>query len=192
MTTKILLAGLLGGVAMFVWMFVAHMVLPLGMVGMREIPNEQAVLAPMRAAIGETSGMYLFPGMGVGPNPTREQQQAAMSTYGEKLAQNPSGLLIYHPPGEKPITPGQLITEFLQEVIESLVVAFLLAQTRLGGFAAKVGFVLLIGIVAAITTNGSYWNWFGFPASYTLASITSQVVGYLCAGLVIAYFVKPR
>jgi len=27
--------------------------------------------------------------------------------------------------------------------------------------------VLVTGILAAITTNLSYWNWYGFPGAYT-------------------------
>ena len=41
---KILLAGVLGGIVMFVWTSIAHMALPLGEAGINEIPNESAVL----------------------------------------------------------------------------------------------------------------------------------------------------
>jgi len=182
MSTKVLLAGLLGGLGMFVWMAVAHIVLPLGQAGIREIPNEQAVLSQMQATIGTASGLYFFPGM---------DRSASMDKYAEKLAQNPSGILIYHPPGRQSMTGGQLFTEFVLEVIEALLAALLLAQTRIGGFGGKVGFVAVTGILASIATNGSYWNWYGFPGTYTLANMTSQFVGFVVAGLVIAYFVKP-
>ena len=55
----------------------------------------------------------------------------AMQQYEQKLAANPSGILIYHPPGAKALTPGQLVTEFLTEVAEALLLASLLAQTSL-------------------------------------------------------------
>ncbi len=42
---KILLAGILGAVAMFIWTAIAHMALPLGEAGIGEIPNESAVLS---------------------------------------------------------------------------------------------------------------------------------------------------
>ena len=75
---KILLAGLLGAVAMFIWTSIAHMALPLGEAGISEIPNEQAVLAVMQSNIGEKSGLYFFPGLGVGPNATRQEKNEAM------------------------------------------------------------------------------------------------------------------
>jgi len=190
MTKRILLAGILGGIAMFLWSSVAHVILPLGHAGIEEIPNEASVLSAMYASLGEKSGMYLFPGMELGAHPTREQEHAAMQHYGEKLAGNPSGLLIYHPPGAKALTPGQLAAEFLTELAEALIVVFLLAQTRLTSFGSRVGFVTLVGILAAITTNISYWNWYGFPASYTAAYMTIEVVGYLVIGIVAALVMR--
>jgi hypothetical protein len=192
MAKRILLAGVLGGIAMFLWSSVAHLVLPLAETGVQEIPNEPAVLGPMNSQLGASSGLYVFPGMGLGPEATRQQKSAAMQQYEQKLASNPSGLLIYHPPGAKALTPGQLGTEFLTEFLEALLVAFLLAQTRIPSFASRVGFVTLAGVMAAITTNIPYWNWYGFPANYTAAYMTMEIVGYLVAGLVIAAVVKTQ
>src|ERR1041385_9328977 len=96
---KILLAGVLGGILMFIWTSIAHMLLPLGEAGIGEIPNESAVLNPMINNIGNKTGLYIFPGFGFGPNPTREQRNQAMKDMDEKLANNPSGILMYHPPG---------------------------------------------------------------------------------------------
>lgn len=191
MMKRVLLAGVLGGIAMFVWSSIAHIALPLGRTGIREIPNEQAVLSGMQAQMGATSGFYAFPGMGLGPNPTRQEENAAMQQYEQKLAANPSGILIYHPPGAKALTPGQLITEFLTEVAEALLLAWLLAQTTLATLAARMGFVTLAALMAAITTNLPYWNWYGFPASYTTAYMFIEFVDYMVAGLVVAIILKP-
>lgn len=190
MTKRILLAGILGGIAMFLWSSIAHIVLPLGMTGIKEIPNEQGVISSLQTQLGGTSGFYIFPGMGLGPSPTREQQNAAMKEYEQKLAANPSGMLIYHPPGAKALTPGQLVTEFLTEFVEVLLVAFLLAQTNLASFASRLGFVTVAGIMAAVTTNIPYWNWYGFPSNYTAAYMMIEIVGYIVAGLVVATVIK--
>ena len=69
-TTRIFLAGVLGAVAMFVWTFVAHELLPLGEAGISEIPNEDEVLAAMKSNIGKKPGLYFFPGLGLGPYAT--------------------------------------------------------------------------------------------------------------------------
>ena len=192
MTKRVLLAGLLGGMAMFAWTSVAHMLLPLGDAGVKELPNDQAVLSAMQASIGEAHGFYFFPATGLGPNATMQQKRAAMGQYEQKLAANPSGIVIYHPPGAKPISAGQLGAEFLTELIESLLVVILLAQTRLTSFASRLGFVIGAGVLASIATNVSYWNWYGFPATYTAAYMTTSFVGFLCMGLVAAAIMKER
>ena len=41
-----------------------------------------------------------------------------------------------------------------------------------------------MGVGVAAATNVSYWNWYGFPGTYTVAYAFTGFVGYLCAGLV--------
>ena len=182
---RVLLAGLLGGIGMFVWSSVAHMVLPLGMIGMQMMPNEQAVLGPLAATLGNANGMYIFPGMDL-----KAERGAAMQEYEKKLAANPSGLLIYHPPGAKPMTPGQLVVEFLKEVLQAFLAAWLLSKAWVKGYGARVGFVAVIGLAAAMTTSLSYWNWYGFPGDYTLSYMTMEFVGYVVAGAILAKILK--
>ncbi|HEV2047341.1 MAG TPA: hypothetical protein VGQ95_12190 [Chthoniobacterales bacterium] len=181
---KILLAGILGGIVMFIWTSIAHMFLPLGHAGISEIPNEQTVLAAMQSSIGEQSGFYFFPGPGLGPNPTRQERSEAMKHVQEKLATNPSGLLVYHPSGTPFAFGKSLGTEFATELIEAILAVFLLAQTLIGSFAGRVGFVFVTGILAAIATNVSYWNWYGFPCVYTASYMSIQIIGFLCVGIV--------
>jgi hypothetical protein len=187
---KILLAGILGGIAMFLWTSIAHMALPLGEAGVSQIPNESAVLSVMQSNIGDQTGLYIFPGTGLGKDATRQEKGEAMKHMGEKLAANPSGILMYHAPG-RPLAFGKLLgVEFATELLEAIVVVFLLAQTRIASFSGRVGFVFVTGILAAIATNVSYWNWYGFPCAYTLSYILIQIVGFLCVGIVAALVLR--
>jgi len=186
-TTKIFLAGVLGAVAMFIWTFVAHELLPLGEAGISEIPNEDEVLAAMKSNIGKKPGLFFFPGLGLGPKATHAEQKEAMKTYATKLEKNPSGLFVYHPAGSRPfVMPKFLAIEFVTELAEALLVVFLLAQTRIVTFGGRLGFVLGAGILAAISTNVSYWNWYGFPAVYTASYIFIEIVGFFLVGVVAA------
>ena len=56
---------------MLIWTLIAHMFLLLGEAGLPEIPNESAVLSAMQSNIDEQTGLYIFPGPGVGKNATR-------------------------------------------------------------------------------------------------------------------------
>ena len=189
---KILLAGILGGIVMFIWTSIAHMFLPLGEAGISEIPNESAVLSAMQSNIGEQTGLYIFPGPSVGKNATRQEKNEAMKHMAEKMATNPSGILMYHGPG-RPFTIGKWLgIEFGTELLEAILVVFLLAQTGIATFAGRVGFVLLAGILAALATNVSYWNWYGFPCVYTAGYMFIQIIGFLCVGIVAAFVLGKR
>jgi len=186
---KILLAGILGGIAMFIWTSIAHMLLPLGEVGVGEIPNESAVLSAMQSNIGDQTGLYIFPGMGIGKNATHQEKNEAMKQVAAKAASGPSGILMYHP--SRQFTFGKLMgIEFATELLAAILAVFLLAQTRITSFGGRVGFVLVVGILAAIATNVSYWNWYGFPFVYTASYMLIQIVGFLCVGIAAAWVLR--
>ncbi|MEP6699419.1 MAG: hypothetical protein ABJB09_06780 [Verrucomicrobiota bacterium] len=183
---KILLAGLLGAIAMFTWTSIAHMALPLGEAGIKEIPNEQSVTSALQNNVGQQSGLYLFPGPGLGENASSAEKHEAMKRLAENYGKNASGLLMYNAPGRKMDMARWLGVEFSTELLEALLVVWLLAQTRLVGFGSRLSFVTIAGILAALATNVSYWNWYGFPAIYTASYMFIQIVGFFCIGLVAA------
>lgn len=189
---RIFLAGLLGGIAMYIWTYLAYAVLPLGNTGLRRLPNETAVLEVLQNNLAENSGLYIFPGRWLGPNPP-DKKTEAMNDLAKTVARYPSGMLIYNAAGSRPIELSRwLSVDFLMELTEAVLTVFLLGQTRLTTFGARVRFVLLIGLLAAIATNVSNLIWYGFPWSYTLAYIFIQVVGFLCIGLVAAFVLKKQ
>jgi hypothetical protein len=168
------------------------MALPLGEAGINEIPNESAVLGAMQSSIGDKTGLYIFPGLGVGKNATRHEKSEAMKQMRQRMDANPSGILMYHPPG-RPFAFGKsLAVEFSTEVLQATLLIWLLAQTRIDSFAGRVGFVLIAGILASITTNVSYWNWYGFPAVYTASYIAIELVGFVLVGVVAALMLRRR
>ena len=173
---RIILAGLLGAFAMYVWSTVAHVATPLGTAGISTLPDEQVIVNAVAASMGEQHGFYLFPDM-------RPGSQGA----GNPVKEGPFGLLVYRPHVSYALNPANLIIEFATELAETMIAALLLSWIALTGYAARVGFVTLIGVAGAITTNVPYWNWYGFPTSYSLVYAFVEIVGYLAAGLVIAW-----
>ena len=192
MSTRTLFAGILGGIVMFIWSFIGHDLLPLGKAGVHEIPNEDAVASALQANIGDQTGFYHFPGLGVGPDASRQQKEEAMKKAMEKMATAPSGVVIYHPPGRTFNFAKALGTEFATELVEAILLVFLLAQSGIGSFIGRVGFIFIAGLVAAIATNIPYWNWYGFPTDYTGGYMLIQVVGFLCVGIVAALVLGRR
>ena len=186
---KILLAGIFGGIAMFIWTSIAHLFLPLGEAGISEIPNESAVLSAMQSNIGDQTGLYIFPGMGAGKNATSQEKNEAMKQMAAKAASGPSGILMYH--ATRPFNFGKWMgIEFGTELLEAILVVFLLGQTRIASFAGRVGFVFVAGVLAAVATNVSLWNWYGFPSIYIGSYMLTQIVGFFVAGIVAALVLR--
>jgi hypothetical protein len=185
-----LLAGVLGGIAFFAWSSLAHVVLPLGQTGIQEIPNEQAVVGGMKANI-TADGFYYFPGTGLPPTATQSEKMAAMKAKADNHYAGPGGILIYHPTQSQDLQPVQLLTECATNIVQVLLAVFLLGQTSLAGFVARWRFITVAGVLAAISTNVSYWTFYGFPGNYTLAYICIIAMGFVVAGLVAAAIVKP-
>ena len=77
-------------------------------------------------------------------------------------------------------------------MLQAILVIWLLAQTRIGSFAGRVGFVLIAGFLASITTNVSYWNWYGFPSIYTASYILIEIVGFVLVGVAAALVLGKR
>ena len=185
-----ILAGILGGIAFFAWSSFVHLATDLGQTGLSELPNEQAVVNELKANI-TAPGLYFFPGYGLGPNATHSQKMAAMKDLTPRIKAGPIGLMVYHPTGYDALSPRQMLTELGTNIVQVLLAVFLLGQTTITSFAGRWRFITVAGILAAISTNISYWNWYGFPGNYTLAYISVIAMGFVCAGLVAAALVKP-
>jgi len=186
MFKQVFATGLLGGIVMFIWGFISHMVLPLGEAGIKTVPNEEFVLAAMRESINSReASVYLFPGYDRNASMTPEQMRA----FYERWEQGPTGFLVYHPGGMPAFSPMQLAGELIANFLSALIAAYLLLQAvgRLKSFGGRALFVFVLGLVPFFTVDASYFIWYGFPLDFTLAGLMDQAVGFGLAGLVMAW-----
>src|SRR5213079_7930 len=86
MSTRIFFAGILGGIVMFIWSFIAHELLPIGELGVREIPNEDALTSAIESNLGDKIGFYIFPSPGLSPGATRAEKEEGMKKAEQKMA----------------------------------------------------------------------------------------------------------
>jgi hypothetical protein len=160
MTRRILIAGLVAGLVLFLWESLAHVVLPLGEAGVKGLPNEAAVLASLKDNIKEP-GFYFFPAGGMDqPGLTREQRQKAFENQAKMMRAGPSGIMIVHPEGLAGLIWSNLLTQFAADVIVMMLAAFLLSRaTILADFGARVGFVAILGLFPTLQVDVPQWNW---------------------------------
>lgn len=181
---KIVLAALAGGLVLFAWGAISHMLTPLGEMGFKNLPDEGPVLTTLGASIPE-AGLYFYPGLDM-KKATAEERAA----WAEKIKSGPSGLLLYRPSGGEAMSPRQLGSELLSNIFAAWIAAIVVAMIS-APFGRRVLVVGLLGLFAWLSISASHWIWYGFPTAFVAAELIEQVVGWLFAGLVIAKIV-PR
>ena len=189
MLKRILLAGVLGGIALFVWEGIAHEALPLGEAGITALPNEAAFMATVKDV--KQSGLYFFPAPENRPGMTSDEKKKAMEAMMQKWKTGPAGIMVLQANGMDADSPKQLITPCVIDILVMLVAALLLSRaTLLSSYMARVGFVTMLALFPILHADLPYWNWYGFPMTYTLAQFVMRIVGFLVGGLIVAKFVK--
>jgi hypothetical protein len=164
-TKYYLLAALLGGIVIFVWGAFSHMALPWWEDVMHRFPNEQPVVDALKAN-GVQNGMYY--GM---------QGFFLVTFFGQGMNDNAAmGPL--------------MIEEFISDALAAFVLAWLLMRANVRGVAKMGLFAGMVGLTGWIAGNLSNWIWYNFAFGYVLLEAVDQVIGFVLAGLVIAWLIK--
>ncbi|MBO0860716.1 MAG: hypothetical protein J2P21_19980 [Chloracidobacterium sp.] len=182
---KVLLPGILGGLLVFGWSAFAHLVLPIGEMGIKTIPdnNEEAVLNAMKSNI-QRPGLYFMPGYDM----SRTLTEAEKTAFQAKYEAGPIAFLVYHPTGVKVMSPGQLIRQALFNILCGMIAAFIISTT-VASLATRGLMVALMGLFAWAQVNLPYWNWYRFPADFTLGAGLDTVIAWLIGGFLIAWLI---
>lgn len=185
---KVLIAGFVGGLVVFVWGAVSHMLLPLGEKGLSSMPDvasEQAVQAELGAKLGK-SGLYLLPSVG------REQKdEAGQEAFAARVKAGPTAFVVFHPDGTE-LGGKQFGLEFLSNVLAACLAAFIVSRMPESMFLTRVLVVALLGAFGWLSIEASYWIWYRFPDDYVLAQAIDQTVGWGIAGVAIAAMVRGK
>lgn len=182
---RIVLAAILGGLLMFVWGAFAHTSLPFERAAFKQAPNEAALLSTL-GGIPEP-GMYFFPWIDMNGQVPAEQRDA----WRQRVANGPSGLLVFRPNSGEVMSPRQLVTEFFSNVLAALFGALLLVQLP-GSFGRRALSMAAIGIAAWLSISVSQWTWYGFSTPFLVGDLVDQAGGWLLAGLGMALLIRPR
>lgn len=186
---RVLIAAIIGGIVMFIWGAVAHMALPIGEMGMQTAIEQDAALIALQGAASSGEGVYMLPGMA----PEQWRDQAAMTAFQEQYRSSPYAFVVYQPGGNPALvsmTPN-LIKQFVSDTLAAFVVAWVLALGAFG-FGKRVAIAGALGLFAWLAVNVPYWNWYMFPATFTVAALVEQVIGWLLAGAAMAWWLGRR
>jgi hypothetical protein len=114
--------------------------------------------------------------------------EAAVKAYSQKAKSNPNAFIVYQPVGRDGMDMGpQLATQAVTDILSAIVVAWVLSLAPIG-FSRRVAASGALGLFSWLTVSAPYWNWYRFTTDFTLGSLLEQVLGWLIAGMAIAWW----
>jgi hypothetical protein len=181
---KALIKGALwGGIVVFIWGFISWGLIPWHAMAFKKFHNQGAISLLIRES-APSSGIYLL------PDPMAAKNAKEKAEIRQDMKKGPFIFASVRLEG-----CSMSVLKFVGSLIMDLVVAFfitwLLLHTKGMNYGKKVGFVTMVGLIAAILGHFPAWNWWGFPGSFVLVGMVDVVIGWFLAGLVMARFARP-
>jgi len=184
---RIGIAALLGAIVIFFWQFASHMLLPVGMMGFSQPKAEDAVLQAASAGLPPGS-IYLLPSI----DPAKMGDKPTMDAWAAKAKANPSLFVVVATPKADPASMGaELGTQFVGNLIAAVLIAWVLAATA-WGFGARVIGATAFGVFGWLANIVPLGTWYRFPTDYIVGNLIDQGVGWLLAGVAIAWWLGRR
>lgn len=181
---RVLVAGLIGGIVMFIWGAVAHMALGLGNLGIHQPANEDVVLSTLHQGLGMQSGVYILPSV----DPSKMSDPAVVTAYAEKTKVSPYAWVVYMPQSDNLMQMGpQLGRQWASDTLSALALAFVMGLAAFS-FSRRLSLAVVLSVFAWLSTMVPYWNWYRFPLDFTLAALVTQLLGWLLAGAAMAWW----
>lgn len=185
---RVALAGLLGGLVVFMWGAISWMALPFHSASIHSITDRKETMAALQAKL-PGPGVYHFPGF-----PDQGEGETDFMAWSEPFIDGPHiSMLVYNDKGYQPFAPSQFARGLIQNILSAVLVAYLLslAVGTAKSFGHRVLFVTLIGVFLAIGGPLTEMNWMTIPAEFSLPNAADAVISWALAGLVIGGIVRP-
>ncbi|WP_449428413.1 hypothetical protein [Rhodanobacter umsongensis] len=181
---RVLVAGLIGGIVMFIWGVAAHMALGFGNVGIHQPVDENVVLATLHEGLGEQAGVYMLPSF----DPKQKNDPYKVRAYSQKAIHAPYAWVVYLPQGDDMMQMGpQIGRQWASDTLSALALAFVMGLAGLG-FRRRIAVAAAAAVFAWLSTMVPYWNWYRFPLDFTWAALVEQLIGWLIAGAAMAWW----
>ncbi|HLX12693.1 MAG TPA: hypothetical protein VKS81_07765 [Bacteroidota bacterium] len=181
------ISGIVGGIILFLWSFLAWVILPFHTASMHWIPNEDAVISTLQPLLTQ-KGLYVFP-----HQPYMKADEASMQAWTAKVKRGPTGMIFYDPSGSDPMMPKQMMMGIFLDFLTAFLAAWMLATSVIATapYASRVMYFVMIGVLISVSVHLINWNWMGFPTDWTLSLIVDTIFGWTLAGLGISALIKP-
>lgn len=179
---RIILSSIFAAIVVYVWMFISWGFLPWHANSFKNLPIPDSLASSIKTSV-PGSGIYRYPGV---PTVTSKE---AMNSLAKKYAAGPViPFMVYEANGMNMINPLEFVWGFIIDFLMALVAAILLnfSTVKSKGFFARLGFIILIAVFAALIGPMIEWNWLLFPAEYSFGVALDYILTWLLAGSVIS------
>ena len=179
--TKFFLASLVGAIIMYVWSFLAWVVLPVHDTSFIYTPAQDAILKALSDNNLET-GIYAMPSA-----PTKEEREKVH----KENAGKPAAAIFYEKemPG---MGAAMHIWGFVFNFIMIFAACMLLAKNMAGSFFSRWWMVMMVAVVIIFGVHLMNWNWMHYSWNYTRDYILDTAVGWGLCGLWLAWYMGKR
>jgi len=186
--SKLLRGAIVGGIMLFAWSMVSWVVLSWHFDSIKALPDQDKTAAWIAESIQEPN-VYLMP-MNFS---TLSIDSLDPDTLFAPINSNaPSMFAAIAPSGsEMSLLNTGLLALAAQMVAAFFVTAIILINTP-SRFWGRFSQVLLFALAASVAIHVPHFIWFNFPLTYTLVAIADSLIGWLFAGIAIAYITKPK
>ena len=185
---RVVIGILAGTLLTFMWMNLSWTVLGLHESSIRQFPDQDAISAALKAQNVER-GIYMTPFMDADYD-----DKEAMAAHMEDNREGPYMMGVVRS-GSLDETPGMgpfMARGIAIQLIAVTIAALLLAAAAPNlNFLGRFMFVAMLGLFAGVTGHLPNWNWWWFPADFTVMGVVDAVVSWGLAGLAMAAIIKP-
>ncbi|MEM8889063.1 MAG: hypothetical protein AAGD28_13850 [Bacteroidota bacterium] len=175
MNAKNLIKGtLIGTLVLFFW-GATEWINPLPRMVYKSPKSSEAVNKVLMENM-EESGMYIWPN---GPETRNE-------------AGNPEGVM-YFMAKQSPdfYNPGKFMSgQLVINLSLWFLLSFLILKSNLKGYWQRVGFVMIIALIASLSYLIPMWNWWGFSTPYLLLTLLNMLIGWFLAASAVSWALR--
>lgn len=178
---NLVVGSLLAAVAMFVWGFLFWGLRPVDPFAHLTLAQERAVAAVLSAEL---------PGPGVYFLPDRDALGGDAS-WAERHTAGPVAFVAFRPDGANPQSPVKMLMGFLHMLATAALLGVVIRLGRLPDYGARFGLAAAVGVAATFFAYVAQPIWFDLPWGHYLTRSIYDLVAWLLAGAVLAWFVRP-
>ena len=175
------LGSLLGAIVMFVWGFIYWGTGAVDPFSHASGEGEAAVATALASSL-PGAGVYFVPDMANG----------TVDEWVERHKAGPIAMVSFQSAGADPQSPTTMLAGFVHMLVTVGVLGAALLLAGLSGFADRFRLAAVIGVAATVFANLGDPIWFHAPWGFHLTVAIYDIVAWLVAGAVLAYFIKPR